>query len=55
MRILKPTLIVIVAVVALWLLSGVIGFSMALGTSLLLSIALTVGLNLVLGAWRKRS
>lgn len=53
MRILRPTLIVIAAIVALWLLSGVIGFEMALGASLLLSIILTVGLNLILGLFRR--
>jgi hypothetical protein len=53
MRILKPVIIVVVAVIALWLLSGAVGFSMALGASLLLSVGLTLLLNLVFAGRRR--
>lgn len=49
---LAPLGIVVVGVLALWLLSGLLGFEMALGASLALSIALTLVLNVVLRAAR---
>lgn len=45
---------VVLAVVAVWIIASLVGFNMALGPSLLLSIVLTVGMALVLGALRRR-
>jgi hypothetical protein len=56
MRGLAGTLIIMVAVFAVFALFGrAFGFELALWPSLLISIVLTVVLNLVLGGFRRRS
>jgi hypothetical protein len=56
MRGLAGTLIIMVAVFAVFALLGrAFGFEVALLPSLLISIVLTVGLNFVLGGFRRRS
>lgn len=46
--------IVAVFVIVLWLATAMLGFEMALVSSLVISLGLTLLLNLVLGAFRKR-
>lgn len=46
-------LIVVVAVIVMWIVASMLGFNMALGPSLLMSVLLTAGLALILGLFRR--